>query len=271
MLARLNPNSRDKSITFKEKNHIYTYIPTNAEFLSVTTIIHKYFPEFVGDEVINKMMNSQRWPQSKYYGMTKEQIKKQWEDIRKEAANLGTQMHAAIEQYFNGELKEQPQTPEFQMFLHFWKNFSQINPSYRPYRTEWIIYDETSEIAGSIDFVLVNDKGELILLDWKRSKEIKKENKYQKGFHPIAHLEDCNFNHYSLQLNFYRHILETRYSKTVLAMFIVVFHPNLTDCQFIHIAENRKDTTNIWDDFLRTGKAQQIRDSRRTVIKDHGS
>ena len=119
-----------------------------------------------------------------------------------------------------------------------------------------IIYDEDNGISGTIDLILANDRGELVLLDWKRSKEIKRTNRFQKAFDPISHLDDCNFNHYSLQLNFYRHIIETKYLRIVLAMFIVVFHPNLPECQFIHIAENRTDTIKIWEDFSKACKSQ---------------
>ena len=256
MLARATPHPRDAFILFEEKEHIYTFIPTNIQFISVTTLIDKYFPKFNDDEVIGRMMSSWRWSKSKYYGMSIEEIKQQWEDIRVEASTLGTQMHGAIEQYFNMELKEQPKTPEFQMFLRFWEQFSQTNPIYKPYRAEWIIYDEDNGISGTIDLILANDRGELVLLDWKRSKEIKRTNRFQKAFDPISHLDDCNFNHYSLQLNFYRHIIETKYLRIVLAMFIVVFHPNLPECQFIHIAENRTDTIKIWEDFSKACKSQ---------------
>ena len=53
-----------------------------------------------------------------------------------------------------------------------------------------------------------------------------KSNKFQKGTPPIEHLDDCNFNQYSLQLNLYKHILEKHYGIKIEGMFLVVLHPN---------------------------------------------
>lgn len=60
-----------------------------------------------------------------------------------------------------------------------------------------------------------------------RSKEIKMENRWQKGTHELTrHLQDCNFYHYSLQLAIYKHILQNYYGLPVSQTFIVVLHPN---------------------------------------------
>ena len=48
-----------------------------------------------------------------------------------------------------------------------------------PYRTEWMIWDKDHKLAGSIDMIFENEDGTLSIYDWKRSKEIKKQNKWQ--------------------------------------------------------------------------------------------
>lgn len=247
MLAETHSHLRDIFILFEPKNHTYTFIPTGKKLKSVTTLIHNFFSEFDADKIIDKMMNSYKWPDSQYYGMTKELIKEKWERNAEEARRLGTQMHADIENYFNDNLKEIPNTPEFSMFLRFWEIFKQTNPTFHPYRTEWKVYDNS--ISGTIDFVMENEKGELVILDWKRSKEIKYNNDFQKGLEPISHLDDCNFNHYSLQLNAYRYILETKYDKKVLGMFLVVCHPDFKEAQLINVERNEKDIVSIWKSF----------------------
>ena len=52
---------------------------------------------------------------------------------------------------------------------HF-MNFIADHPHLKPYRTEWMIFDEDVKIAGSIDFVSENDDGTLTIYDWKRCK-----------------------------------------------------------------------------------------------------
>jgi CRISPR/Cas system-associated exonuclease Cas4 (RecB family) len=91
------------------------------------------------------------------------------------------------------------------------------------------IFDTDVKLAGSIDMLFRDPvvKNGLIIMDWKRSKLVKMENKWQKGTHTAtAHLEDCNYNHYSLQMGLYKAILEKNYGFVITAMYIVVLHPN---------------------------------------------
>ncbi len=244
-LALLNPNPRDDRITFQEEGHLYTIEGTIGHPISVTTIIHNFFPHFDADKVIEKMMSGKNWTQSPYYGKTANEIKTQWSDSGKDASNLGTLMHADVERYLNKVEPLNPDTREFGYFLSFWKDFATINPGWVPYRTEWTVYDEDKMLAGSIDCTLTNEAGEIVILDWKRSKEIKRSNRYEKGHPPFQDMENCNYYHYTLQLNIYRHVLETRYGKIVKAMYIAVFHPNNETYQAFMI--ERYDIASIWD------------------------
>ena len=57
--------------------------------------------------------------------------------------------------------------------------------------------------------------------------ELKKENPWQSAITPcIEHLPDCNFYHYSLQLNTYKALLEKNYGVKVKGMYLVCLHPN---------------------------------------------
>ena len=245
MLSQLHAHSRDSFIIFKEEGHEYTLIGIDTKPTSVTTLIHKYFTKFDNDRVITKMMASTKWKDSKYFGMTSEQIKQQWKDKSNEAAEAGTFMHKSIENYLNNIVVVND-TVEYQMFLHFWANVQQYYLNWEIYRTEWLIYDNSGKVSGSIDCVLRNkiDPKYIMILDWKRSKEIKVSNHFDKGTGPFANLDDCNFVHYSLQLNIYRHILETCYDKKVTYMMLIVMHPDNKDYQCVSIERMAIDT--IW-------------------------
>ena len=103
LLSEKNRHPRDAGIVFDEEPHIYTILDDpHTEYMSVTTWNHSHFAEFDADKIIDKMMsNKERWKKSKYYPKTKEQIKAEWEAAGKEASALGTQMHKAIELYYN--------------------------------------------------------------------------------------------------------------------------------------------------------------------------
>jgi len=251
MLATKNQHPRDLQITFDEGPHVYTIDLKNgirdSGYMSVTTWNHSHFGHFDADAVITNMMKGRNWnPSNKYYGQTPDEIKAGWEKNRDEAARAGTKMHYDIECYYNGiELKEANTSDEYKQFMEFVKAY----PDLKPYRTEWMIWDEDHRFAGSIDMVFENEDGSLMIYDWKRSKEIKKTGcAFTVYSHTpcIEHLPDTNFWHYSLQLNTYKYILETKYGKKVTDLALVCLHPEHKGFQLIRVPDL---TTEVRDLF----------------------
>jgi len=67
--------------------------------------------------------------------------------------------------------------------------------------------------------------GSIVVVDWKRSKDVRFENDYRSLKHPFGHLPDTSGWRYSIQLNLYRYILESEYGYSVSSMFLAVVHP----------------------------------------------
>lgn len=247
ILSNHNIDPRDSNIVFFEEGHKYTILcDPESKYTSVTTWNHHHFPKFDADEVIQNMMKGKNWnPANKYWGKTPEQIKAQWVSNGQEVSGAGTDMHYQIECFMNNpdlpkgymhkDLledyylknpntdKSEKDTIEWTYFLEFVK----ATPDLKPYRTEWLIYDEEVKLAGSIDMVYENPDGTLMIYDWKRSKDITKTNGWNKSAitECIQHLPDTNFWHYSLQLNTYKTILESKYGKKVTQLYLVKLHP----------------------------------------------
>jgi hypothetical protein len=227
-LAFTNKHPRDKHIVFDEPTHVYTIKGSSKGWTSCTGFIHSFFGHFDPDAIIEKMMKSKKWATSKYFGMSAEQIKAQWNANGAGASEKGTAMHLAIEQYYNGAEHLIPEeikaTKEWAMFMAFW---NKVKDEIEPFRTEWEVYIEEIKLAGSIDGVFRRKSdGAILIYDWKRSKEIKMDNTFQTGLGPLNHLPDCNYWHYSLQLNIYRYILENYYGCNVADMYLVILHPD---------------------------------------------
>jgi ATP-dependent exoDNAse (exonuclease V) beta subunit len=221
-LSTKYPHERDSHITFDEGPHIYT-IDGDSSFMSVTTWNHKHFKPFDSDGIINRMMSSKNWCNSKYFGQTKEEIKAMWSANGQQSSAAGTKMHYDIECFYNNNAVENDSV-EFSYFMKFHSNI----PDLKPYRTEWMIYDKELKLAGSIDMIYENPDGTLDICDWKRSKEIKKFNYWGNSATTecIEHLPDVNYWHYTLQLNTYKYLLEKNYKKTIKSMYLVCLHPN---------------------------------------------
>jgi ATP-dependent exoDNAse (exonuclease V) beta subunit len=231
-LAVKNAHPRDERIQFEESTHTYTIDGSKEGWVSCTGFIHKFFEDFNAGAVIAKMMASDKWPTSKYYGKTAEEIKAEWNASGEEASAAGTRMHLDIEHYYNAEpvgnlegdewsANPGPEWDYFQAFETRWR----IPQGLQPFRTEWLVFKEDIKLAGSIDMVFKKPDGTFAIYDWKRAKEMKYENKWQSGKSPVDHLPDTNYWHYSLQLNIYRTILEELYGATVSELALVVLHP----------------------------------------------
>jgi len=68
--------------------------------------------------------------------------------------------------------------------------------------------------------------GTFVIYDWKRSKEIKTSNDWETGYGPASHLPNCNYWHYTLQLNVYKWFLETFYGCVVSDLYLIILHPD---------------------------------------------
>ena len=224
-LALKNHHPRDDDISFEEGPHIYTVKGDRGGYTSVTTWNHRHFSDFDADKTIDNILKSKNMtkPDYKYYGMTREQIKKMWDDKRDSAAGAGTKMHFDIECYYN-DVDVKNDSLEYQYFLRFVADF----PDLKAYRTEWMVYYEELKISGSIDMIFENPDGTIQIYDWKRCQEITHETDFGKyAITPcIKHLPDTNFWHYALQLNMYRRILQDKYGKIVTDMYLVCLHPD---------------------------------------------
>jgi hypothetical protein len=230
-LAKLNPHERDECIKFDAGPHIYTINnDSSKKYTSVTTWNHSHFAHFDADKIIDNMMRSKKWSESKYYGMTKDEIKASWDKNRDAAAGAGTNMHYDIECYYN-KCPNNNESIEYSYFLRFVADF----PHLKPYRTEWMVFHEELRLAGSIDMVFDNGDGTLSIYDWKRCKEIKKHDIKCSITPCIEHLPDTNYWHYCLQLNTYKAILEEKYGKKITDLYLVCLHPENKNNSYIRI------------------------------------
>jgi len=244
-LSNLHPHIRDSRISFDPIPHTYTIDnDPSVKYTSVTTWNHSHFGHFDADKIIDKMMASKNWPSSKYYGLTREEIKAQWDKNRDGASGAGTNMHYDIECFYN-ECPNHNESIEYKYFLKFVAD----HPNLKAYRTEWMVFHEELQFQYLIDMVFENlEDGTLSIYDWKRCKEIKKAGVKCSENPVIDHLPDTNYWHYCLQLNTYKAILESKYGKTIRDLYLVCLHPENKNKSYqkIKVVDLQEDVKNLF-------------------------
>jgi hypothetical protein len=202
------------SIAFKAEDH--TYVSLNGEsidWISVTTLISHFKKPFDAKKVAERVSKNKR---SKWYGIEPKEIQKIWDSESLRAVTLGTYYHnqresdicslASMERdgttvpvispidEING-LKIAP--------------IQKLEPGVYP---EHMVYLKSVGICGQSDLVEVVN-GMVNIIDYKTNKEIKMESyvdwegKSDKLTEPVSNLDDCNYNHYALQLSVYMYII----------------------------------------------------------------
>lgn len=204
--------SSDGKCRFYEGKH--TYRVGKKKYLSVTQLVHKHFPPFEEKKIA-------RWLSSLPFAKKQKKGVRYWLNEWKKNRETGTLIHEELEKLVNNPQEYTILKP----VLHprtviAWEGFHKIHRAMDEPITipEMLIYNEEFEIAGQIDCVItVNGEGierEIILLDWKATKDISFEYKYSDeeekyGTSDITmNMENCNGNQYALQLSTYAYLLE---------------------------------------------------------------
>lgn len=229
------PHENDKKIeldeNFKENHRYYKANGNQREILkSITQMIKSVTAEF-DDNIITPARIKKWHEQGKYTNLnTKAEILEFWREKAAKSCELGTFEHLQIENFLKGKPFENTKR------LSRFRDFCVKNQKLIPYRNEWSIILEKLNLVGTIDYVVkIKDKEEYIIIDFKTNEEIKKDS---FGFfkEPLNNLGNCDFNKYSLQLSFYRYILETDYNLKIRHCYIMHLTENeykLMKCEYL--------------------------------------
>lgn len=229
------------SLGFDEEQHIYSKDETgNAGYISVTTLIERFFPFDLKRYIEKKATEENR---------TEEDVLIEYLMIRDEASEKGTFLHNQIENYLKAN-EFDSDSREFEMFLNFYdKEIKKRNITF--FDAEKMIYSDKYNVAGTIDCLFKkNDTNEYIMLDWKRSKKLVIDGRprifgFGYALSELSNLDNSSYYRYCLQQNIYKHIVETEFSMKISSMKLVVLHENYTDYHVVNVPEMIKETKII--------------------------
>lgn len=200
-------------LTFTPQYHKYSSInPDDINWVSATSFIGNFKQPFDADTIAEKSAKNKK---SKWYGMTPEEIKEAWKSEAKRATDLGTWYHNCRESDICSCETMERHGVTVPVFKPIEKDGIKYSPSQKLSNgiyPEHMVYLKSAGICGQSDLVEVVD-GFVHITDYKTNKEIKAESYVnwegisQKMNGPIIHLDDCNLNHYILQLSLYMFII----------------------------------------------------------------
>ena len=201
-------------LRFTPHDHSYTSIsPEDAtKWISVTSFIGNFKQPFDADKIAEKTSKSRK---SKWYGMTPEEIKQAWTNEALRATTLGTWYHNCRESDICSLETMERHGSTVPIFKPIEIDGTKFSPNQKltdGVYPEHMVYLKSAGLCGQSDLVEVIN-GVVHITDYKTNKEIKIEGYTNwegittKMNSPVAHLDDCNVNHYALQLSLYMYII----------------------------------------------------------------
>jgi ATP-dependent exoDNAse (exonuclease V) beta subunit len=190
-------------VTLRESDHVYLN-ELNQSYTPVSTVLGAYKNKFDSHQASTDYAIK--------HGETPEYWLKKWSEISEYACNKGTAFHNLKENFvensafFKHDIRLSP--------VRNWKQLRETKPGYTfsdlpdGTYTELTMAHHGFKIAGTADLVTILPDGWVDIDDYKTNKLIKFEGfKKQTMMSPLHEVQDCNYQHYMLQLNIYGWLL----------------------------------------------------------------
>lgn len=236
-------NTFQENIAFEDETHKYHHPKDetgNAEYISVTTLIDRFFPFDMERFIQTKAKREER---------TKEDVMAEFLATRDEAAEKGTFLHEQIELFLKGE-EHKSSFKEFEMFKTFYDQIV-IAKGFQFVEAEKKILLEDFNVAGTVDALFKKpNREEYLIVDWKRSKKLviddhPKKYGYGNAISDLNHIDNSSYYKYALQQNIYKYILETEYDMPISSMNLIVLHENYDKYSRVNLENMDKEVAII--------------------------
>lgn len=212
--------SIDNKVFFIEDSHRYYFkddivdgkiVPFNKskyKFRSPTGILADFKEHFDAVGV------SERYVKKHGLLITPEELRDQWSEKARIASDRGSKLHAYCESIYDGwNFGEEPEEIQASHARDAIESLS--SDGWKLAKTELLVFNPVLRLAGQVDLLLKKDNGTYGIFDYKFLKEpIKMKSfyngrtrKYKMMSGPFRFLMDCNYYHYSIQMEFYRMLM----------------------------------------------------------------
>lgn len=261
------------NIAFAEEEHKYWDVTQpDKKFVSVTTVIHSFAQEFDRDfwsayKAMEKLLDKDTWAIEKKsllnlrkfdksllelhniseldFNREQQAVLDGWDEENRKSCERGTRIHAELENSFY-KTKKNIDLSKYQIGGKFEcrKDYTALDLEYGVY-PEYLISrvseDGNLRLAGQID-LLVKNGNKIVVCDWKSNKKIETKSFFNnktkssvKMKYPLNTLDDCNYNHYCLQLSTYAWMLQKMNPEFEIEDLVLVHFDHSDNMTVYHI------------------------------------
>lgn len=231
-------------IVFNEDAHTYHY--DDLLCTSVTTVIGRYKEPFDTQKIATVYAVKR--------GLSVFDVIEEWEKKKNDASTKGTHTHKYAELKFaNKQYGVTEGLIEVSGTLN--KCFGIIDAFYNdskgkliPIRSEMVVGDKNRRICGMIDQLFYNVRAkEFQIWDYKTNKAINTKSDYKKKMtNGLWHLDECEFNTYSLQLGLYKKIIEENTNIKIGSSYICWVNEVNDTYKPMKVANMNSEINQIW-------------------------
>lgn len=235
-------------IAFDQASHTYT---VNGVIIqrSCTSLVNSYFAGFDSQKMVDKYysrwkaQNDQRYAHHMHLDddSAKRAIIAEWNATAQTAATRGTLIHKWAEEMLTlHTFRESPELEQIKLFIaEFGLTF------FKAEIPTWYMDDGIVVSAGTVDALFKDADDNIILVDWKRSKNPLVTGGFGVGRRPLEHIKDCAFNKYSLQTSIYALMLEHSHALKIHKQVLVRVYPDLVRPEIKECANFRREAAAI--------------------------
>ena len=293
-------DKENDKVIYSDEKHVYIDKDSKERCVSVTTLISMYHEEFNEEfwtlyKALEALLDAETWYFVKQkllanknadikfvnklnLDLKQNEIKEEYRIKRETACERGTAIHAKFENSFYNQKQFDFKNYGFEEISGDYtcnKNYYVLDLNKGVY-PEFLIacnsQDGFLRLAGQIDLLIVNGN-DVYIVDFKSNKEIKKTSFYDKKKKsnvmmkfPVNNLQDCNFNHYQLQLSTYAFMLQTLRPELNIKK-LILYHIDHDGNETLHECEYLKDeVVKMLNHYKKKVKIQKSLDRDKPVI-----
>lgn len=248
-------------ITYFDNDHTYKIDQEPSARVSVTGLVNS----------VKEKFDEEKWSKIKAgeFGCTPEEVKLVWKKNNQMSTMQGSTLHNYIDNFYQNKVKPYNrvltesilgQTLHEMMYKNLKTLVKQFNNFYKetneyilPIKNELVVGDlENTRICGMLDMLAYNTQNNTFeIYDFKTNKEFNESSRFEKKLlPPVEHLDECEFNSYSLQLSLYKLFIEKYTNIQIGDIKVVWFSINNSDYKIITLKYMPKECDAIMNKFL---------------------